>query len=157
MRKDGSRFWANVVITALHDESGALRGFSKITRDLTERRRQRESLRQSEERFRVLVEGVGDYAMFMLDPDGQVTSWNAGAERIQGYKAQEILGGHISLLYPQEAIDKKWPGRSSPSPATRALRGRGGAGAQGRHDFLGERHRDAATTIRKGSSPATRT
>ena len=108
LRKDGSRFWANVVITALHDESGALRGFSKITRDLTERRRQQESLRQSEERFRVLVEGVKDYAMFMLDPDGQVTSWNAGAERIHGYKAQEILGRHISLLYPQ-AIDKKWP------------------------------------------------
>src|SRR5262245_13367701 len=109
LRKDGSRFWAKVVITPLHDESGALRGFSEITRDLTERRRQQESLRQSEERFRVLVEGVKDYAMFMLDPDGQVASWNAGAERIQGYKAQEILGRHISVFYPQEAIDKKWP------------------------------------------------
>ena len=118
LRKDGSRFWANVVITALHDESGALRGFSKITRDLTERRRQQESLRQSEERFRVLVEGVKDYAMFMLDPDGQVTSWNAGAERIHGYKAQEILGRHISLLYPQQAIDKKWPEQEPPSPAS---------------------------------------
>ena len=109
VRKDGSRFWADVVITALHDESGALRGFSKITRDLTERRRQEETLRQSEERFRVLVEGARDSAMFMLDPDGRVTSWNAGAERIKGYKAQEIQGRHVSLFYPQEAIDKKWP------------------------------------------------
>jgi PAS domain S-box-containing protein len=109
LRKDGSRFWADVVITALHDESGALRGFSKITRDLTERRRQEETLRQSEERFRVLVEGVKDYAMFMLDPEGRITTWNAGAERIEGYKAEEVQGRHIGLFYPQEAIDKKWP------------------------------------------------
>jgi PAS domain S-box-containing protein len=109
LRKDGTRFWAGVVITALHDESGALRGFSKITRDLTERRRHEETLRQSEERFRVLVEGLKDYAMFMLDPGGRVISWNAGAERITGYTAQEVHGRHVSLFYPQEAIEKKWP------------------------------------------------
>ena len=109
VRKDGSRFWANVVITALHDESGALRGFSKITRDLTERRRHEETLRQSEERFRVLIAGVREYAMFMLDPDGRVARWNAGAERIMGYKAQEIEGRHVSAFYPREAIDKKFP------------------------------------------------
>jgi len=109
VRKDGSRFWANVVITALHDESGALRGFSKITRDLTERRRQEETLRQSEQRFRVLVDGLRDYAIFMLDTEGRVTSWNSGARRITGYEAEEISGRHLGVLYPQSAIDRKLP------------------------------------------------
>jgi PAS domain S-box-containing protein len=109
VRKDGSRFWAEVVISAMYDESGALRGFSKVTRDLSERRRQEETLRQGEERFRLLVEAVKDYAIFVLDPEGRVTSWNSGAQRIQGYKAQEIIGRHFSAFYPQEAIDKKWP------------------------------------------------
>jgi PAS domain S-box-containing protein len=109
LRKDGSRFWADVVITALHDENGVLCGFSKITRDLTEQRRQEEALRRSEERFRVLVEGLKDYAMFVLDPEGRIASWNAGAERIHGYKAQEIQGRPGALFYPQAAIDKKWP------------------------------------------------
>jgi PAS domain S-box-containing protein len=109
VRKDGSRFWANVVITALHDESGALRGFSKITRDLTERRRQEETLRQSEQRFRVLVDGLKDYAIFMLDTEGRVTSWNSGAQRITGYEAEEISGRHVALLYPQSAIERKLP------------------------------------------------
>jgi PAS domain S-box-containing protein len=109
VRKDGTRFWADVVITAIHDESGALCGFSKVTRDLTERRRHEETLRQSEERFRLLVEGVRDYAIFMLDPDGRIASWNSGAQRIKGYKAQEIIGRHFSAFYPQEAIAKKWP------------------------------------------------
>jgi PAS domain S-box-containing protein len=109
VRKDGSRFWANVVITSLHDESGALRGFSKITRDLTERRHQEETLRQSEERFRVLVEGLKDYAIFMLDTDGRVTSWNSGARRITGYQAEEIRERHFGVFYPQAAIDRKLP------------------------------------------------
>jgi PAS domain S-box-containing protein len=109
VRKDGSRFWANVVITALHDESGALRGFSKITRDLTERRNQEETLRQSEQRFRVLVDGLKDYAIFMLDTDGRVTSWNSGAQRITGYTAEEIRGQHFSVFYPRAAIDRKLP------------------------------------------------
>ena len=109
VRKDGSRFWADVVITALRDSGGELRGFAKITRDLSSRREREETLRQSEERFRVLVEGVKDYAIFMLDPGGHVASWNSGAERIKGYKAQEILGKHFSVFYPQGAIDKRWP------------------------------------------------
>jgi PAS domain S-box-containing protein len=79
IRKDGSRFWANVIITALRDSDRTLIGYAKVTRDLTERRRHEETLRQNETRFRSLVEGVRDYAIFMLDTDGRVTTWNAGA------------------------------------------------------------------------------
>ena len=104
LRKDGSRFWANVVITALRDQSGALVGFAKVTRDLTERRHAEEVLRQSEERFRLLVQGVKDYAIFMLDPKGCIASWNDGAQRIKGYKAEEIIGRHFSTFYPVEDV-----------------------------------------------------
>ena len=109
VRKDGSRFWANVVVTALRDEGGKLLGFSKITRDLTERRLQDEALRQAEERFRLLVDGVVDYAIFMLDPDGVVTSWNAGAQRIKGYARDEIIGQHFSRFYADEDIEAGRP------------------------------------------------
>ncbi len=109
LRKDGSRFWANVVITAMRDASGRLLGFSKVTRDLTQRRLHEEALRQSEERFRLLVEGVADYAIFMLDANGNVATWNAGAQRIKGYAATDIIGRHFSTFYPQEARDSGWP------------------------------------------------
>jgi PAS domain S-box-containing protein len=108
VRKDGTRFWANVVITALRDEEGVLRGFGKVTRDLTQRREQEESLRHSEERFRLLVEGVRDYAIFMLDPNGHIVTWNAGAERIKGYKATEIIGEHFSKFYPRDVVESGW-------------------------------------------------
>lgn len=111
VRKDGTLFWANVVITALRDDRGSLTGFLKITRDLTDRRRAEEQLRQSEERFRLLVEGVVDYAIFMLDPAGNVASWNVGAERIKGYRAEEIMGRHFSTFYPPEAIAEGKPAR----------------------------------------------
>jgi PAS domain S-box-containing protein len=100
VRKDGTRFWANVVITALRDSDGRHIGFAKVTRDLTERRRHEDTLRQSEARFRALIEGVRDYAIFMLDPDGRVTTWNAGAQQILGYDGLEILGQHLSTFYP---------------------------------------------------------
>ena len=110
VRKDGSRFWANVVITALRDDAGKLLAFSKITRDMSERRREDEALRQSEERFRLLVDGVQDYAIFMLSPEGVVTSWNLGARRILGYEAGEIAGKHFSRFYKAEDIadGKPW-------------------------------------------------
>ena len=102
VRKDGSRFWANVIITALRDEAGALVGFGVVTRDLTERKRADDDLRESEERFRLLVSGVSDYAIFLLDPDGRVSSWNLGVERLKGYRADEILGRHFSQFYTQD-------------------------------------------------------
>ena len=89
IRKDGTRFWANVVITRIHDESGKLIGFGKITRDLTERR-------AAEQGYRLLVDSVRDYSLFSLDAQGYVTTWNSGAQRIKGYSADEIIGQHFS-------------------------------------------------------------
>ncbi|MGZ6089353.1 MAG: PAS domain-containing sensor histidine kinase [Polyangiales bacterium] len=109
IRKDGSRFWANVVITAVFDHDGRHIGFTKVTRDFTERKHTEEKLRQSEERFRLLVDSVKDYAIFMLDPDGIITSWNKGAERIKGYRADEIIGKHFSIFYEDEARASRHP------------------------------------------------
>jgi hypothetical protein len=109
VRKDGSQFWANVVITAMREASGELIGYAKVTRDLTQRRNHEEELRRSEDRFRLLVEGVTEYAIFMLDANGMVSTWNSGAERIKGYAASEIIGQHFSIFYPQEARESRWP------------------------------------------------
>ena len=68
-----------------------------------------EELRRSEERFRLLVESVDDYAIFMLDPDGTITSWNAGAQRIKGYRAEEIIGRHFSTFYPPDDVGRGHP------------------------------------------------
>ena len=111
VRKDGSRFWASVVITALRDPDGRLVGFAKVTRDLTARRQWEEAVRESEERFRVLVRSVKDYGIFMLDPDGRVVSWNEGARRIKGYEAEEILGKHFSTFYPPDVAASGHPTR----------------------------------------------
>jgi PAS domain S-box-containing protein len=99
VRKDGSRFWALAVVDAIRDEGGELLGFAKVTRDITERQISQEALRDSERQFRLLIEGVKDHALFMLDADGVVSSWNAGAERLEGYTADEILGRHFSVFY----------------------------------------------------------
>lgn len=108
VRKDGSTFWANVVITAIRNQAGVLSGFAKITRDLTAKREYLEALRQSEERFRLLVDNVKDYAIFMLDPQGHVASWNEGAARIKGYARDEIVGRHFSVFYlPEDAAAGK--------------------------------------------------
>ena len=102
MRRDGARFWANVVITALRNPEGVLVGFAKVTRDLTERRDAEEQARRS----RLLVDSVKDYAIFVLDPEGHVRTWNPGAERIKQYKAEEIIGKHFSVFYPPEVDGK---------------------------------------------------
>jgi PAS domain S-box-containing protein len=104
IRKDGTRFWADIVITAIYDREHRLYGFAKVTRDLTERRAAEQRVRDSEERFRLLVDGVRDSAIFMLDPSGCVQSWNVGAERIKGYRASEIIGQHCSRFYPDEDV-----------------------------------------------------
>jgi PAS domain S-box-containing protein len=109
VRKDGSRFWANVVLTVVRGDNGQLDGFSRVTRDITARKEAEEALRQSEEKFRLLVQGVKDCAILMLDPQGRVTNWNEGAERIKGYRAEEIVGQHFSRFYTAEAVASGHP------------------------------------------------
>jgi PAS domain S-box-containing protein len=101
-RKDGERFWAHVIIDPIRRPDGTLLGYAKITRDLTERREAEEILRRSEQQFRLLVQGVTDYAIYMLDREGRVSNWNAGAERIKGYRPEEIIGEHFSRFYSPE-------------------------------------------------------
>ncbi len=111
VRRDGNRFWANTVITALRNAEGELLGFAKVTRDLSERRSAEERLRQNEEFFRLLVESVRDYAIFMLDTEGNVASWNEGARRIKGYEAHEIIGRHFSTFYSEQDVREGKPAR----------------------------------------------
>jgi PAS domain S-box-containing protein len=102
VKKDGSRFWAHAILDAIRDDDGNLIGFAKITRDITERRERDKALFESEQRFRMLVQSVKDYAIFMLDRDGYVTNWNAGAQAIKGYTEKEIVGQHFSRFYREE-------------------------------------------------------
>ncbi|WP_395714669.1 PAS domain S-box protein [Reyranella sp.] len=102
VRKDGSRYWAHVVIDPIRSPTGGLVGFAKVTRDLSERQAVEKSLLQSQEEFRLLVQSVTDYAIFMLDTEGRVSNWNAGAQRIKGYRPEEIIGQHFSRFYTDE-------------------------------------------------------
>jgi two-component system CheB/CheR fusion protein len=104
IRKDGKRFWANVVVTRINDSTGKLLGFSKVTRDLTERKRATEAIAESERRFRLIISGVRDYAIFLLDENWRVASWNEGARQIKGYTEAEILGKHFSIFYTPKDI-----------------------------------------------------
>ena len=111
VRKDGNRFWANVVIDPMRDPAGRLIGFAKVTRDITERRSMLQALQQSEERLRLVLESVADYAIYMLDPAGRVTTWNAGAERILGFGAAEILGQPVSRFHLPSDVASGEPDR----------------------------------------------
>jgi PAS domain S-box-containing protein len=111
VRKDGTRFWAHVIIDAIRDPAGELVGFAKITRDLSERKLATEALKRSEEQFRLLVNGVTEYAIYMLDPQGRITNWNSGAERIKGYRLDEIIGEHFSKFYGVEDRERGEPQR----------------------------------------------
>jgi PAS domain S-box-containing protein len=126
VRKDGTRFWALVVIDAVRDETGELIGFAKITRDMTERQVAQQRLLNSERRFRLLVEAVVDYSIFQLDPQGFIATWNAGAQRIKGYAAHEVIGSHFSCFYTQEDQEVGLPAK-----ALRAAKERGKYEAEG--------------------------
>ena len=112
VRKDGGRFWAHVVIDPIRDKDAVLIGFAKITRDITEKKRGEDLLRDSEQRFRLLVQGVTDYAIYMLTPEGVVSNWNLGAERIKGYSHGDIVGHHFSLFYTDEDRLRGLPARA---------------------------------------------
>ena len=118
VRKDGTRFWASVVVDPIRDSSGKLLGFAKITRDITERKANEEALRESEDRFRLLVQGVTDYAIYMISPTGVITNWNAGAERIKGYKRDEIVGSNVAVFYTEEDRAKDMPAQTLATAAT---------------------------------------
>lgn len=125
VKKDGTRFWGSIVITALHDDDGQVIGFSKVTRDLTERKvaeekqfrhmlelqQKNEQLRRSEERYHKMIAEVEDYAIILLDPDGYIQNWNKGAENIKGYKTDEIVGKHFSVFYAPEDRESKLPNK----------------------------------------------
>ncbi|MCU1760754.1 PAS domain S-box protein [Pseudomonas sp. 14P_8.1_Bac3] len=112
IRKDGTRFWCHVVIDPILDPSGKLLGFAKITRDLTDRKMAEEVLKQSEQQFRLLVQSVTDYAIYMLDANGRLTNWNPGAQRIKGYMPEEVIGQHFSMFYTPEDREAGEPQRT---------------------------------------------
>lgn len=112
VREDGALFWASVVIDPVRTDDGNLIGYAKVMRDLTERQRDKHRLRHSEEQFRRLVQSVEDYAIFMLDTQGLVSSWNSGAQRIKGYTDHEIIGQHFSTFYTLDDRAQRQPERA---------------------------------------------
>ena len=118
VRKDGGRFWANIIIDPIRNRGGDLVGYAKITRDLTERKAAEAVLRSSQEQFKHLVQGVTDYSIYLLSTEGLVASWNAGAQRIKGYAPEEIIGQHFSRFYTEE--DRRTASRSAPWRRPRA-------------------------------------
>ena len=99
VRKDGTRIWVHVLIDPIRNDRGEIIGYAKVTRDLTVRMVAQSELRKSEERFRILVQGIKDYAIFMLDPTGVIANWNSGAQHVKGYAEDEIVGAHFSIFY----------------------------------------------------------
>ncbi len=112
IKKDGTRFFANAVITPLYDEQGKLYGYAKVTRDITAKVQSEAALRESQEHYRLLLEGIKDYAIFMIDSQGYITNWNTGAKKIKGYEAKEIIGKHYSIFYTPEDKERQKPKRN---------------------------------------------
>jgi PAS domain S-box-containing protein len=104
LRKDGSRFWANVTITSLRDSNGKLLGFAKITRDMTDRRNVEEALRHGEQHARMLFEFSPD-AVLVCDPEGRIREVNARVETLFGYQREELLGQAVEVLVPERFRD----------------------------------------------------
>ena len=128
-------------------------GFAKITRDLTERRAAEQQLKLSEEQFRLLVQGVTDYAIYMLDPEGRVTNWNLGAQRIKGYLPSEIIGKHFSQFYPDADREAGEPDRAIATARARGKIREGGlARPQGRDSLLGARRDRSPSATKRAHS-----
>jgi PAS domain S-box-containing protein len=118
VRKDGSKFWAMVVIDAIRDQTGALVGYAKVTRDITKKQLAEQEVLEGERRYRRLIEAVIDYAIFQLDVSGHVATWNPGAQKIKGYAPQEIIGKHFSSFYTPEDVAAGVPQRALETAAT---------------------------------------
>ena len=109
VRQDSTRFWGDVVITALHDDAGTLTGFAKVVRDRSTEHELQEALRRSEDRFKILVGQVVDYAIVALDTQGTIQSWNLGAERLKGYSADQAIGRHFSMFHTDDDRQRGLP------------------------------------------------
>jgi PAS domain S-box-containing protein len=123
IRKDGTRFWGSITLTALHDNNGETIAFSKVTRDLTERKAAEDSLRnytaslensndelrKSEEQYHRMIAEVQDYAIILLNKDGDILNWNVGAQKIKGYSAEEIVGKNFRIFYLPEDRQSELP------------------------------------------------
>jgi PAS domain S-box-containing protein len=110
-RKDGTRFWGSITITAIHNDNGSVIGFCKVTRDLTDKKIAEDKLRMSEERYHQMIAEVQDYAIILLDPNGIIINWNTGAEQIKGYKASEAIGKRFNIFYTDEDRRNNLPDR----------------------------------------------
>jgi PAS domain S-box-containing protein len=123
LKKDGTRFWGSMTLTAIHDDTGTIRAFLKVTRDLTDKKIaedqfsnyveelkiKNEELKKSEQRYHKMVSEVVDYAIILLDKDGKIVEWNKGAEKLKGYLPVEIIGKSFRLFYPKEDKDSGLP------------------------------------------------
>lgn len=108
-RKDGELFWSNVTFTSIQGDNGAVLGLSVVTRDFSDKKKHLDSLHATEEKYQMLVSSVTDYTIIMLDPNGIITTWNAGAQKINGYHAEEVIGKHFSIFYDDEALAERKP------------------------------------------------